>query len=158
MRALLFALVLSGCAGATPVPVVPDVRRVETAELPPDPAQEALPSGLPAGEWVEAMEAGSCGPTSRAPCPPRSGILVSEARAVRDGYYRVRYPELRRLYETDRRVWAAHRELYEQAVQTRDAAIQQLQPDWFQRNAFSLGFGAGAVIVGAVVAIVAGAL
>lgn len=121
---------------------MPQAHRVEEQPLPPDPAQEKLPDGVPVGDWVEPLEAGSCA-QAPATCPPRSGIVVSEARAARDALYRIRYPELRRTFEADRQVMKAHRELYEERLRHADLAIQKLQPGWWQRHGSSIAFIGG---------------
>ncbi len=110
-----------------------------------DPRGEALPEGVPVGEWVEALEAGSCDHQPM-PCPPRGGILVSEARAVRDGLFRVRYDELRVHYMADREVWGAQRELYEGALREADRTVHALRPSWWQQNALGLGFAGGLLV------------
>lgn len=164
MRVLVLGtLVLVGCAttNAAYVPTVPltPEKRVEMRALPPDPATEVLPPGTPPGEWVEPVEAGSCldkqgKPVSGAPspCPAKSGIETSEARAARDAMYRIRYPELRKTFEADRAVWAAHRELYETRLEDASKALRAAEPNWFQRNAFQLGT-VGGFILGAGMAV-----
>jgi hypothetical protein len=139
-------MVLSvGCGGATTVvarPMVAENRRPEARELPQDPAQEALPEGIPTDPpetHVEALEAGSCvsedGSTvAQGPCPAASGLVISEARAARDALYRIRYPELRRTYQADRQVWSAHRELYETQIQEDREEIRRLQPGWWEEH------------------------
>jgi hypothetical protein len=156
MRQLVLVLVVAtGCAT---VPVVPEPlintrHVVETKPLPPDPALEALPDGTPAGDWVEPLEAASCLdkagkalPDAPSPCPSRSGIASSEARAVRDAMYRNRYSELRRLYEADRQLWGAHRELYEERVRTGAEELKKAQPNWWQQHGPALGVVGGFVV------------
>lgn len=165
MRALGLGMlvVLAGCAttNSTYVPTVPltPEKRVEQRPLPPDPATEALPAGTPAGDWLDALEAGSCldstgKPVARAPqpCPAKSGILLSESRAARDGLFRIRYGELRKTFEADRAVWAAHRELYEGRLEDAAKALKAAEPNWFQRNAFQFGI-VGGFILGAGMAV-----
>lgn len=137
----LTLVLLIGCA--TPAAYVPTVavsptKRVEMQPLPPDPSTEALPAGTPAGEWLEPLEKGQ--PASK------SGLLTSEARATRDGLFRIRYPELRRNYEADRMVWQAHRELYEERLKAADEALKKAEPGWFQQHAFQLGVVGGFLI------------
>lgn len=145
------------CAGPPRayVPTVPDsvMKRVEGRELPPDPATESLPEGLPAGDWVEPIEKGECldddgtpDLSAPRPCPLRSGIAVSEERAYRDGLFRARYRELRENYKADRMVWGAHRELYETRLEAADKVIQNLQPNWWDRNKLQLGLVGGVVL------------
>lgn len=146
MRKLLAILVLSamGCgAGAAQRPahppadpLVPDARRPEVRPLPPDPATEPFPEGTPADPaegYVEPIEAGQCAEMEY-PCPSVSGILISEARAVRDAMFRIRYPQLREYYVADRQVWKAHRELYETQIESQREEIERLQPSWWERN------------------------
>jgi hypothetical protein len=165
ITALCVALVLllSGCGASTvgqTRPLVADDRRPEARELPLDPRLEALPEGTPTDppeDFVEPVEAGSCieADTEIAagagyPCPSQSGILVSEARAVRDAMFRIRYPELRQTYEADRQVWAAQRELYEAQVQRDREEIERLQPTWWTQNSFAIGTAAGFILGAAV--------
>lgn len=144
MRPLVLLLPLFlACASTLPTPpTVAEAKRVEVAPLPPDPQEDKLDAAIPKGEWVEPQEASSCTPG----CPAKSGILVSEERAVRDGLYRIRYRELRTNYTADRKVWAAHRELYEKRLQLADQAIQKLQPTWWERHKLQLGVVGGFVL------------
>lgn len=161
VRLLLPALLALGCASApVPVATIPATRAPETRALPPDPAEEPLPPGTPAGEWVEPLEVGGCYDATGlhggdTPCPRRAGILSSEARAVRDGFYRIRYRELRTFYEADRTTWSAQRELYEALRRQDQATITRMQPSWWDRNALPLGVAAGLVLgVGTMTAII----
>jgi len=163
--ALLVLLVSGGCATVNPVaptvPISPD-KRVEEQPLPTDPAAEVLPLEIPKGEWVEPLEQGSClgadgkvFATAPKPCPARSGIAVSEERAARDAMYRIRYKELRQNYMADRAVFAAQRLLYETRLNDANTALQNAQPNWFQRHAWELGILTGFVVgAGATVGIV----
>lgn len=147
--AALLMLVCVGCATTQAVvhpPVIPETRRPEARDLPQDARTEALPEGIsttPGEDSVEAVEAGDPA--------PHAGILVSEARAVRDGIYRIRYTELRRTTEADRRVWTAHREFYEEQIRRDREALEEAQPDWWERNDGTilgvLGFVVGSAIV-----------
>lgn len=161
MRALLPVLILLGCASAPVRPAtIPVTRAPEARALPPDPAEETLPPGTPAGEWVEPLEVGACYDVTGlhggdTPCPRRAGILSSEARAVRDGMYRIRYRELRTFYEADRTTWSAQRELYEALRHQDQATIEAMRPTWWDRNALPLGVAAGLVLgVGTMTAII----
>lgn len=139
---LLLPLFLA-CASTLPTPpTVPVEKRAEEQPLPADPEEEKLDPNVPKGVWVEPQEANSCATG----CPAKSGILVSEERAVRDGLYRIRYRELRTNYTADRKVWAAHRELYEKRLQLADQAIQKLQPTWWERHKLQLGVVGGFVL------------
>jgi hypothetical protein len=158
MKPLALTLVLALVAGCATTPVVPapliNARQVvEAKPLPPDPALEALPAGTPLGDWVEALEAASCldkagKPVSGAPspCPSRSGIAISEERATRDALRRIRYPELRSMYEADRQLWAAHRELYEERIRTAQEELKKAQPNWWQQHGPALGMVGGFVV------------
>jgi hypothetical protein len=86
------------------------------------------------------------------PCPTWGGIAVSEARAARNAMYRIRYKELRRTFEADRRVWSAHREVYEAQVARDRQEIERLQPTWWDRHGVAVGV-AGGFIIGAATAI-----
>lgn len=149
--------VISGCATTKPAAYAPlfgAAKRVEEKPLPPDPAEEALPK-LPDGsaltEWVEPLEKGSCiDATGKAvgskPCPAVEGLAVSEGQATRDLLFRTRYRELRRLYDADRGIWSAHRELYEERLRTADEALKKAEPDWWQRNKGEVGTITGFVL------------
>ena len=172
MRKLLTILVLFtlGCgAAATPRPasppegpVVAESRRPEVRPLPPDPSEESLPRGTPPRppeSYVEAMEAEQCVTregvlVSDGPCPPESGLLISEARAVRDAMYRVRYPQLRQYYVSDRQVWVAQREMYESQIQLQREEIERLQPSWWEENDGTILAAAGVVVGVAVTVLV----
>jgi hypothetical protein len=138
----VFIFFVAGCA-AVPVrgdPTFSQSHRVETIPLPEDPERIAIPSNIPKEEWLEAQEAGVLA--------KRSGILVSEARAYRDGLFRISYRELRAIVMSEQSVWAAHRELYEERLQQADRKIRDMQPDWFTRHEGQLGV-VGGFIVGA---------
>lgn len=148
-------VLVSGCATAQqPSFLVGMDRRPEERALPPDPATETLPSGAqPNQDWVEPSEAASCldaqgRPVADAPrpCPNRSGIVVGESRAARDGLFRIRYRELRLTFESDRQVWQVQRELYEGQLRRADEHIRSLRPSWFQQNALTFGAGLGFVL------------
>jgi hypothetical protein len=160
VRYFAFAVVgfVAGCAAAIPqIPPTVSIgpaHRPEERALPPDPATELLPIGVNgAQDWVESLEAGSCTaaagtPVAGAsrPCPVRSGILMGEGRAARDGLFRIRYVELRRVFDADRMVWGAQRVLYETRLQQADQALRDAQPTWFQQHASELGIIAGFVL------------
>lgn len=154
MRALALVLACTAaCAGLKPTPpTVPESKRAETKELPPDPETEKL-EGVPDGDWIKPLEAGACVdingklvPDYTVPCPVLSGILMSEAKAARFGLYKVRYVELRKGYEADRAVWAAQRELYETRLKLADQEIQELQPGWWDKNKLSVGVIGGFIL------------
>ncbi len=134
---VLFSALCMSCAGARPLPpTVVQERRVEERTLPPDPETEKLEG--PQEEWVEPLESGTC--------PTRSGIAMSEAKAARLGLFKIRYVELRRLYEADRMIWKAHRELYEERLELADRTIQNLQPRWWDRHKGEVGVIGGFVL------------
>lgn len=152
--AFLAAIWLAGCATTQAAPTIPNKpsSRVEAQPLPPDPETEEV-EGLDPADWVVPLEAASCidsngDVTEEAtrPCPDRSGIAVSEGRAVRDKLYRIRYKELRLNYEADRKVWAAQRELYEQRLQDANKLLEEAQPSWFQQHALEIGVLSGSVL------------
>lgn len=159
---VLCVMMASGCATTAPAALptlIAASQIVEAKPLPPDPSVEPLPPGTPSGDSVEPIEAGTCldksgkpvaGATS--PCPGKAGIEVSEARAARDALYRIRYPEMRRMYEADRQVWAAQRDLYEERVRTAQTELQKAQPSWWQQHGPALGMVAG-FVVGAVMTV-----
>lgn len=159
---ILLVFALTGCATVptlAPTVAVNAEKRVEMRPLPPDPLTEALPPGTPPEDWVLPLEAGSCfdkagKPAQDAPkpCPERSGVSLSESRAVRAKLLQIRYPELRRLYEADRMVWVAHRELYEERLKLADDKIRSMQPNWFERHALQLGI-VGGFVLGAVMTV-----
>jgi hypothetical protein len=152
------ALCLIGCfacssAPVLPPPLIPEIQRPEKQALPPDPETEALPSETPKEKWVKPLEAGSCldengKPRADAPkpCPPKSGILSSEARAAQDGKYRLRYRELRTIKEQDNRIFDVQRNFYEIDAAKMQRQIQLLQPGWLDRNGLALGVVGGFVI------------
>ena len=156
MKTLIVAFLLASCATppVTPPTIPPGNGRVEETALPDDATKATLPPGTPAGDWVEALEAGSCWdikgvkvPDAATPCPARSGIVISEERAARSILIKRGYDELRNIYQADRRVWREQRNLYETRLQLADKAIRDLQPDWLQRHALTLG-AVGGFLVG----------
>lgn len=131
---------VTGCSlkYVTPPTVPPGEARVEERVLPPDPETEPLPEGIPDDQRVESMEKGDKAPFD--------GLLIGEGKAARASNYKTRYIELRTYYTSDRKVWAAHRELYETRLVLADKAIRDLQPSWWDRNAASLGVIGGLVL------------
>jgi len=159
---VLIGVLMFGCGASTirQQPLVAVDRRPEGRALPMDPFEEDLPEGIPTEppeDWVEALEEGSCVPGpgnagADAPCPSWSGVVVSEARAVRDGMVRTRYRELRQVYQSDRQVWSAQRELYESQLVRDREEILRLRPSWWERNDLEVGIALG-VIAGAAMTI-----
>jgi hypothetical protein len=167
---IVLALLAMGCGAAQTAvrPLVAEDRRPEARELPIDVRDELLPDGTPTepGEdYVMPVTAGECIPEHGmtvppsdeeqvipGPCPTQDGILVSEARANRDALYRVRYRELRDTAEADRRVWSAHRELYEAQIAADREEIANLQPTWWERHDGTVLTAVG-VVVGAMITV-----
>jgi hypothetical protein len=146
------ALVLS-CVTAQPqrAPVLSVGHYVERRPLPVHPEAEALPESIPKGESVEPLEAASCVDEAgklqgSGACPARSGLLISEERAFRDALFRIRYKEMRSLYDADRQVWGAQRELYEERVSSLHDALRQAQPTFFEKYALQFGVVGGFLI------------
>lgn len=149
MKYLPLVVVLIGCGSSVPniPPTVPidETHRPELRALPPDPGATPIP---PEGDWTEAIEvANGCtmedGTIFDIPHP---GILLSEDKAARCMEFRIRYDELRRLYEADRMVWGAHRELYEERLRLSGEEIYNLQPTWWDENKFAIGVAIGVVL------------
>lgn len=159
MRKLLAVLALVGCTSAPPLPpTIPEERRVELEPLPPDPEDEVLPANVPTVEWVEPLEVNACfdpstGKAVNKPCPAKNGIAMSEAKAIKLGFYKIRYREMRTNYASDRKVFGAQRELYETRLKLADKAIQDLQPSWLDKHKAELGIFGGFILgVGTVIA------
>ena len=150
-----------GCAGIKPAePYVPKDDWEETKTLPPHPEDIKLYPKTKKGDWIEPSIVGSCigangdiRPELGFPCPPKSGLLVSEERVARDILYRSEYKRLRTFYEADRLVWRAHRALYEERLKLAQERINELRPNWWERNAFQIGIGGGLVLGVSLVAI-----
>ncbi len=133
--------------------------RVEELKLPHDPASMPLAEGIPTEEWILPLESGECiavdGTTSAVtPCPELSGILFSEASAMKFGMYKLSYRELRVLYENDRNVWKAHRSGYEDVIRQQQKAIIDLQPTFLQKNALTIGFISGVLLTSTTTALI----
>jgi hypothetical protein len=62
------------------------------------------------------------------------------------GLFKIRYRELRTNYVADRKVFAAHRELYETRLELADKAIQKLQPSWWDQHKTELGVLGGFIL------------
>lgn len=129
-------------------PQMPTVTKIEQTPLPIKPASMPIPVEIEKdGYWVMPLEAGSCTPaapvTITKPCPAKSGILESEAHAIKDQQYRISYDELRQLYEADIKVWGAQRELYEATLKQQQETIEKLQPSWYDQNALTIGLVGG---------------
>ena len=158
---LLAMLGLGGCATTQAVvtPTIPlsSTQRVEEQPLPEHPDAAQLPPEIPPGEWIAQLEGGACVMGKNDPCPEDTGMVTSEARAFRDGLYRLRYKELRVYYEADRKVWTAQRALYEGRLNDANTALKQAQPTWFERHALEIGILSGFVVgAGATIGIVYG--
>lgn len=157
MRAVAAVLVLTvGCAATPvrPVSAVDESKWVETQPLPPHPKSLPLPDGLDPGDEkvVLPVDQGMCDAKGApAPCPEMDGLLVSEARAQRDAFFRIQYEELRTRYEADRAVWSAQRALYEGQIQLDARHIETLQPTWWERHDGTIlgvvGFAVGSAVM-----------
>jgi hypothetical protein len=123
---------------------------VEEDPLPADPETEPLDSKISSADWVEPLESGSChdanGKLLVRPCPVRSGIAMSEAKAVRFALYRTRYREMRTIYVANMKVVGVQRELYETRLKQADKAIRDLQPSWLDQHSAELGILGGFVL------------
>ena len=155
LRELLVAFALfSACSTVVaPAPLIPPIRQPETEALPPKPKDEPIPDTVPSERWVAPLRAGSCLdkdgnplPTAPKPCPPKSGVLSSEARAIEDGRYRLRYDELRTITEQDRKIWEIQRQYYELDLAKKDREIHSLIPSWLDRNSLPIGVVGGFTI------------
>jgi len=156
VRVLGALLLAVGCASAPRVQpfTIAEARWVEARELPPNPRDEPLPGDVPTDSdetFVAPYEPGA------GDNPTVPGLVVSEARATRDALFRIRYDELRKLYQADRSVWEVHRETYELRLKLAGDRIVELQPSWWQENGvqvigifgFVLGVSATVGIAGA---------
>lgn len=144
---LCTALLVCGCSRPEPViePTVPidEQHRPEMRELPPDPG--ATPP-TPEGDWAQPIEdASGCQTQDGYIFDIQAGILLSEEKVERCLLYRTRYNELRSIYESDRMVWGAQRELYEERLRLSGEEIYNLQPDWWDENKLAVGIAIGVV-------------
>lgn len=147
MKYLPLVVVLLGCGASAPniqptVPIDPS-HRPEMRELPPDPG--ATPP-TPSEDWALPIEAATCTTSESFTFDVPAGIELSEEKVTRCLTYRTRYDELRSLYESDRMVWGAHRELYEERLRLSGEEIYNLQPDWWDENKFAIGVAIGVVL------------
>ncbi len=149
MKHLLAALLLMlpGCATVEHAARPRTIRESQIVEALPLPKH---PSDAPLADFPG--DEAAVFPISKDEPSPIDGIVVSERRAARDSEYRSRYAELRSVMEADRKVWALHRELYEQQLDAAHSEIQSLEPGWAEKNALQLGVVAG-VVIGASVTI-----
>lgn len=159
MQRTLLLIALAGCTSVTPLPpTIPAEHRIENDPVPPDPETEALDPKISAADWVEPLDSGSChdaaGRLLVKPCPVRSGIAMSEAKAARFGLFKIRYRELRETLIADLKVFGAQRELYETRLQLADKTIQDLQPGWIDQHKAELGVIGGFVLGIVTVAVV----
>ena len=138
MRLLLVFLVACSVPAVRP-PTVEIDRRVEDEELPPNAFVEPLAENYP-GDETDVL------PYEPGAGPEWPGIVVSEARAARDGLIRIRYRELRTRYEADRTVWRAHRELYETQLRLAAEQLEGLAPSWWDRRKGTVGAALGVVV------------
>jgi hypothetical protein len=80
------------------------------------------------------------------PCPGVGGVLLTDHLAARFQLYRLSNSELRKIVQADFLEWKAQRALYEKRLEDADKAIYNLQPGWWDRNAFSVGTLGGMVL------------
>lgn len=159
-RAVAVLLLVTFPAGCSPAVTSPAASRalpppIAFADLPPDTTRDPIPADE---DWVVPVEG-----VEVAPGDVRSGVLLSDARAVRAARLRVAYDELRALYGIDLRTWDRERGVYERHLQLADEEIatwrQRAQRSWWEENGdeFSLFLGIGlgialSVAVGAIIA------
>lgn len=138
---------LLGCSRPAPniPPTVPigEQHRPEMRELPPDPG--ATPP-TPSEDWALPIEAATCTTPEQYVFDVPAGIELSEEKVERCLLYRTRYNEMRTIYESDRMVWGAQRELYEERLRLAGEEIYNLQPDWWDENKFAIGAAIGVVL------------
>lgn len=132
-------------AQTLPAPKIPEINRPERISLPPDPEDEPLPAGVPNQNWIRPVEKGSCD-KSPSSCPDSSGLMSSEARAFRDGMYRLRYRELKTNYQQDRLIWDIQRQYYERDAAKMEHDLSILRPGILDRYGLPLGVVGGFVI------------
>ena len=154
VRGAFLLVLLVGCAGTSAVsPVQISLSKVEEDPLPADPGQYKVPKGVDPTEWAQDLEAATCidgkgnvAPNAGQPCPSQSGELLSEAKALKLAQYAIAYPELRRIFESDRRVWSAQRTLYEDEIKQDEAALEKERPDWWEQHKFEVGVIGGFIL------------
>lgn len=117
---------------------------VET-ELPPRPDTDPIPAG---DAWVVSVEAGET--------VQRSGLCMSDAKAIRSARYVVSYNELRGLYQSDLHTWNRERDIYQRYLADAETEIEhwreQSKRTWWERNESRITLVVG-VVVGAGMAI-----
>ncbi len=162
MRKIVLILLLITSCVLKPayMPQVPTMPRVAVT-LPPSPATIPLsPEITQGGAWVEPLESGQCilpngqlAPSAPHPCPSKSGILSSEESASRAYLYKISYEEIRKLYESDSKLWNSEKDVYDATVKELQTQIEKQKPTWLQQNGLTVGFAGGFVLgVAAVVA------
>lgn len=159
MRLVLPMLLAMAVACSTTKAASPEKRTLPSplvaAKLPERPDAEVIPS---AASWVISAEEGEIVPEGR------SGILMSQEKAMRAARYVVSYDELRRLYEVDLNTWGREREIYERYLIASEAETKRAwtaaERSWWERNAPHIaligGFVVGAVLTASIVAAVQG--
>lgn len=148
MRRFAALMLLAGCTTTVieQIPVIPKIEsaRPETIPLPTDPELLRLPDGTPPDDFVLALSVGK--PS------PKDGILLSEARAVRDGFFRTGYKELRMICEGDRKVMGAQRNLYEALITEGNKALSKAgRRSWWELHRGEVMFFAGILLGGGLV-------
>jgi hypothetical protein len=127
-------------------PAIPKAKWVEEKPLGEDAAKTKLPlpKGADATERVEAIEEGAAAPFA--------GVVVNEARALRDAQFRIAYPGMRERYEADRGVFSAHRLFYETQLAQAEDEVSKLQPSWWDEHKGDLAFVGGFILGAALTA------
>jgi len=153
MAAMLLFTIGCNHKQTTTKPLFSSEQIIEKNTLPEDPKNKPLPDGIPKDDWVVSLEAGQCidsngiyTPTATRPCPDKSGIFISEARAIKQVQYIEEYNKLRTDYEASRKLWEVQREVYESELQNRQNQIDAAHKNWFQENSFSLGSLSGLIL------------
>jgi hypothetical protein len=156
MRWLAAIAVVAGCATtATPANDRTLPEPVASTTLPPDTTRDPVP---PEDDWVLPVE-----DVEVAPGDIRSGVLLSDARAMRASRLRISYDELRALYDVDLRTWGRERVVYERYLTLADEEIERMriaaQRSWWEVNGDEVGLGLGLILgvglslgVGAIIA------
>jgi hypothetical protein len=142
MRYAVLSVILALAACAHPEirhePLFSGDRIVEKLPMPEHPAAVDL-SKFP-GEETQIVD------LTLGKAAPFDGLLFSERRAARDGLYRTRYVELRKILEADRKEWSAQRMLYETQLGQAEQKISDLQPSWWQEHKGAIAFLSGFVL------------
>jgi hypothetical protein len=98
---------------------IPKSRWVEDLEMPdqPERAVSRQSFAVASGESV-----------------PIDAICLNEDLAMEYQEYRFGYELIHELYQSDRMVWAAHREAYESKLRIAEDRLQDELPSWWEKN------------------------